>query len=651
MAASDGEDLNKRRRLESGGTSIEDDSNKNGPSDNMTRKYGIGAKLLLKMGYKKGQGLGRDGSGISKPIEPEKRPVANAGLGSMAYTMKDEEESESGATSSEDEMIPSLQNNVQNPIDFRKTSITFQDEDISQLEELSRSLRIRCNISLPFNINQIDEYSRKNLKKLGDELLDIQQQLDAVERRIPLVEPELSTMVKKEEELQNIAEYAPQEFRTKADLILQGSDLDLNDALFADLLHSTFKDFWSSWNPLDGSNQVLKELNPLISDLEAHIEFSDVNYNRTQTVIYHNVIEKLIPFWNGFDLTKDKVDLIIQLILDYQPILSIMNCEKYLFEKYISIKLVEELTKWDISGNDEQLSPSIWYFDLSFLISDETHQKLEEITESKLNAYFEIWHHRKSPVIRKSNLIVIQELLGEDKFKDIIRTKFLPKFVSQLWDNYFDPVVELEDPSVDDCSLYYYRKLHEYRLFFDINDFNTFVTSSFNELNKILYQWLLYADDQDILEAQWWFNSFINKLFAKNDPIEVEIKEIRRSLNFFQDSDALIHPIHNDRLDIREELNLADHRNKYNLQSIPLSRVIPTFKDVLEDYCEQNGFVLEKTDHYVQLPHFANQDVLVPIFKVHSGTRFHSVAFKDDILWVEKDKGSFIPTYLYELVP
>ncbi|GAV47574.1 hypothetical protein ZYGR_0H04200 [Zygosaccharomyces rouxii] len=651
MVAEYDEELVKRRRLESGDAAVQDDSNENESNDNMTKKYGIGAKLLLKMGYKKGQGLGRDGSGISEPIEPEKRPVANAGLGSLSAAANNEEESESEATSSDDDMVHPLHTKDHNTVDFQKTSITFPSEDISELEELARSLQIRCNIGLPVKINQVDETRKNDLKKLGGELLDVQEQLDAIERRIPLVEPELSAMVNKEEQLKTIAECEPEAFEIKAHLILQASDRDLVDTLFADLLHSTFKKFWFNWDPLDSSNEVLKEFQPLISDVESHIEFPDISYNRTQTVIYRSIIEKLIPFWQDFELTKDKINLIIQLILDYQPIFKLMNCEKYLFEKYISVKLIDALEKWDISGNHEGLPPSMWYFDLSFLILDETLQKLEEIVESKLYAYFDKWHHRRSKVIRRSDLMVIQDLLGEEKFVDIIKTNFLPKFIDQLWDKYFDPVLELEDPSLDDGSLYYYQRLREYRLLFNTEDYKTLVGAAFNELNKILYQWLLYADDQDLSGAQWWFNSFINKIFAQNDPIEVELEEIRRSLRFFQDSNALNHPIHNDRLDLREELKLIDHDKKYNVQNIPLTRVSPTFRDVLGDYCEEKGFILEKTDHYTQLPQFTNQDVLVPVFKVHTGIRIHNVALKDDILWVEKGKGSFIPTYLYELAP
>lgn len=75
----------------------------NSNSASRSRPYGIGASLLAKMGYKSGQGLGKDGQGITRPIE-QQSTVRGQGLGAnSAFRGGAKDESESDDDDSEDE--------------------------------------------------------------------------------------------------------------------------------------------------------------------------------------------------------------------------------------------------------------------------------------------------------------------------------------------------------------------------------------------------------------------------------------------------------------------------------------------------------------------------------------------------------------------
>lgn len=653
MSKSGNSSIAKKRRLGS-----DDDREcsydvERSPVGNMTKKYGIGAKLLSKMGYKQGQGLGKHGSGIASPIEPERRFTRNAGLGSLSAAMGTEE---SESDTDTDEEI--LARNLSGTVLFQKTATELLDKTVSEDErefkELLKKLQIQCQVDLPQEkLKDLYPTNKAELEDLVRELLEVQTNLEVIKSRISPVETEMLDVddemkVLKEIELHH-NDLDTESFNLKSELILSIKDDDLVDQLFADMLQKTLSSPLWQWDPLAESDRVISHLLKLLGMLKYRMDDASTSMNRTQTTIFHLVIEKLVLYCKNFALKKENISTLITLILDFKPLLKFTNCEDYILKKYITPKLIDAINIWDICGSD-LFPPRMWYYDFSVIIDQATRNRIEEITEAKFINYCQLWHHRNSPVIRPADLIFIQEVLGHERYHHIVRGKFLTEFVGQLWDNYFDPLIELEDSSVEDASFYYYKRLREYRRFFHPNDYKILIGAVFNELNKILYQWLLYADDEDLAGARWWFNGFIDKIFAVEDPIEVELAEICRTLSFFDDPNALEHPLHEDTFDLQAALNLSE-QEEYDIQSIPLRKVEPTLKNVIEDFCEQNGYVLEKTDKFTQLLHGTKQDVLVPIFRIYNDGSSWNVAIKDDILWLERNKGEFFPAYLYELAP
>lgn len=670
----------KRRRLDpheySNDDGVDDEgSNINARSDlnnttaetgGMTRKYGIGAKLLSKMGYVEGQGLGKHGSGIAVPIMAEQRPMRNVGLGMLTASRSGEADVD---TTSDEEIVHASPANVS----FKKTTTIISpeiksndDDEEVELRRLLRVLQHKCSIDITPKLGDKLKFDtlekRLEFERNSNELIKIQNNLEAIDHRTALLGPEIADLEEEDlilKDIENIWQNKTVSLMDKAATILRLSDSKLVDQLLSDLLRHTFMESFS-WNPSDYSNLILEQLVPLVDTLKYQMDSSSNHLNKTQTVVFKIVFDELLVFWENFKLTKEQANLVLTLILDYEPILKFINCMEYILEKYIYPKLINAISEWDLT-EQKAFCPYLWVFDFMVIISDELRKKLEQRIEDKFHEYCKNWYHRSAVIIPIAALLFIQEILGKEKYFEIVRREFLGNFIDQLWEKHFDPIIELEDwrsAAAEEGSIYYSRLLHEYKEFFDEEDYGVLIRGTFNEYNKVIYQWILYSPEEDIKKAKWWFQWLINKIFKNNLPFEVELIEIRKTLLFLENwRKEMNNPIHDESLNIREELNLNHgemngfyDQGTYTIQNIPMRKIIPTFKDVLEDYCEEHGYILEKQyDKYTQLRYGKHKDSLVPVFKVHYGKRSQNVAIKDDILWVEKEKNSFVPMYLYEV--
>lgn len=627
-------------------------------SSKLDKKYGIGAKLLSKMGYVEGQGLGKNGSGIANPIQVTPRANASVGLGMLSQKRAKQHEA---IGSSDEEQGP----RSHNPVAFNKTATETLSEDKDKLEqrhrralkqrfsELQCELRLSLSPELLDNIDTASLDEIKDLENLTEKLLKNQKSCNSLEHRIRTLELETTSLKDEATQLAEInkdmAAEGTHSLLDGASKILSLSDRELVDKFISQLLRRWF-------STVASSNAAYEELLELVEVLQYQMDAATSQLNRSQTQIHKIIFDWYSSRWQEFTVDKEHTSLVILTLLDLEPVLKFIGCFEYVLEKFIYPRLLNALETWEIVHSGE-FPPRLWIFDFMVVVNQSMREKFEDIVADKLTVYFDTWYHRDSPLISRPDLIFIQELLGQ-RYVRIIRDKFLPEFIKQLWDKHFDPLMELEDStaiSPDEGSIYYVRTLLTYRHYFDQKVFDTLLKAVFNEYNKILYQWLLYSTPQDGKKAKYWFFYIVNEIFRDSTPLGPELTQIRQTLTFL---DSAAHkPMHDESLDLLKDLDIPHKDDMHNdesvrdtVQNIPMRKVSATFKSVVEDFCSDNGFLMEKLQNqYAQLPYGLNGDSLVPLFRLSRGNTSHYVAMNDDILWLEKGKGKFIPTYLYEL--
>lgn len=626
----------------------------------MSKKYGIGAKLLSKMGYVAGQGLGKDGSGIAYPIQAEQRPMPSVGLGMMSSLGDKYNE---GYDSSDDEEQAPRSHDVA----FEKSDVKVMPKDNkvqdrrhqTQLNRILSDLQSKLNLKIsPGFLERISSASfdqKVELERLATSLLNGQERITTIDDRIKILEAEVAELDDEGGLLYDIDESLKKNstILDKAACIMGLSDTDLVDSLLANTLR---REYLLQDDIVVPTSENLDQLVELAEILRYQMDTSSTQLNRIQSTIYKLIFKRFLTFWEGFTVNKEQTNMMISLMLDFEPLLKFISCFDYVLETFIYPKLIRALASWNITGNDE-FPPRVWVFDFLVITKLQTRNKLEELAIEKLSDYCDSWYHRDSEVIRRADLLFMQELLGK-KYHEVVDSKLLPKFLDQLWEKHFDPLAELEDwesASTEEGSIYYSRMLKRYQHYFSDEVYNTLIAAMFNEYNKVLYQWLIYSKQEDVPKAKHWFFWQINAMFRDATPIEIELKEIRKTMVFLDDSAH--QPIHDEsfnlfrrlRLELKEPTETAK-TGTYTVQNIPMRKVVPHFKDVVEDFCAENAYVLQKLQgQYTQLPYGVHKDTLAPVFKISRGNSSVDIAMKDDILWVRNDKDSFVPTYLYEL--
>ena len=728
----------KRRRLEGTQSSTLDDTT-------LSKRYGIGAKILAQMGYVNGKGLGAAGTGIVEPIQAFGGSSSNSSSGTITidssmkraglgmFSAIKEHDYDTEIESSDDEVYIDSATNIKSKnspgVTFERSEVVLNHEvDIKSqfLKRVSTLTAIDTQVGLEESLrNATDRTLQENrfkIESMLDELEDLTRRIERLSgTQIPLIESEFNDIVAYEDLLRKLLSLETKNVTIPQVLEMVPQILDTcgpqdtvrSDKLVSRLLLKLFHRF--DFDPLEEVDNDDEQLTVFLNKLPALLQPLDSSsnnmLNETQTVLFKLVYPKLRPYWETIDLYNgEAVDLALSLLLQYEPILKYIKCYKPVIVNYIEPQFMQFAEQWSVDDVDRHPSFSIVDFKLLEL-DQRTVSKVNQILINKLELKCQNMNledpipmsfsfSSSSSSSFELNMLFLKEFLGYDSFYEVIRRHLVPKFFRDVWETYFDPLVELEDwenllheqnressnsnngnsnrLTVSELRgtglcIHQLRCLHN---IFPPNEYNKFVKAIFNELNKILFQWIVYAENRRTRsEARSWFNWFINSYFKTPVlPLRVEIDEIRRTLSFldkycelevvFPDRIVAIHTetetvtetgLSNDDDDdddvvVVSEHDLQDSSGKYNIQNIPMQRVQPTFRDVVEDYCEEHGYVLRKLgNRYAQLP---NSSTLAPVFEVSNNrSKRKYVCIRDDVLWGETEGSDdgYRPMYLWQL--
>lgn len=685
-----GFDMNEKRRSESIKLSSDKKRQKENSNNDtkLNQKYGIGAKLLSQMGYVAGQGLGVNNTGIINPIqtgEPPHSTSSRVGLGmlSMARSVNDEYSS-----SSEEEII-----SREKIVSFKKsTSKQMSSENDNDRIEIIRYLN-DLNMKAVFQYDENDsiflsevqkklrtiDYNlfkeqKRNIKSQLEELDEITSKLSLLDNQIPIIENDLYDLNEYGKVLSFLKNSTPSQFKESIDMILKLPDQNVVDQLTATQVSKCFKNF--DWSPDDSTNIILNSFDYLIEHLKYRFDVNKGHLNRIQTAIYEIIYSKLKPSWDSFDLKKGsaEIDSVITLLLNYETILKYIDCYDFIQDSFIIPKLINAIENWNLKDSSNINSPRLWLYDFIIVLNSDNIKILKDQIQKKLIDFYQCWDYQNAKSSDRKDLVFIKDFLdnhdnSENDYYIVSSKYFTKQFLENFWESFFDPLIELEEwnevneNSEKADSIFAIQKLRSYEYLFHPSDYEIIMKFAFNEINKLLFQWLLYGEEEDKKKSTSWFNWFINNSFKDFLPSDFEGFEIKKSLRFLQnwESTEITNPIHDETFDLykilkNEHVDIIEIKDPiqgsdFSVQNIPMRKVIPTFRAVVEDYCEEHNYLMMKlSDKYTQLDYGKDRNTLVPIFQVYQGTnKSVHVAIKDDILWIEGSDGKFSPTYLWKL--
>lgn len=593
--------------------------------DDPYAKYGIGALLLMKMGYEKGKGLGAKQEGIINPIETKLRPQG-LGVGGVKERVVDNDsvgETDLGADSSDDgeeappsydiyQLIEKLERlDIEVPIIFKQLSDDISNASPVEIEQAFNTLsQFLAEIQDLIQEEKYLEYelttSNEDAENLRQEIVVAEKSLDVLENVSSLSNDEVTSAIVKLQELESNSKDSVDLESFAITLIhgnIQTCDLETLTKwrnIYKSIIHSQDKETIPQWDKLIVETRLLPEYRKIDSKSEIIDLLSKWEENSNSILISPSLAilkfikDNVIPeIWD--DITNLKLgegnSANLLYIIEYLSLLpggGEQVIEK-IFQKY-KLYLENIWEQEDAASIREELQLLFKFWDTifqqyGFSLKKERQQMIEDLI-------FQLTHQHEDSILKF--LSILKAFAAEEE----VITEILLQFqVFNPWHGELENLSSLERVAI----IKYWCKW-----------------------------WKSQAEDIHSLEHLIeWNLSFAIHALESDHPLELPLL----GSETVPTSSQVIQYIKFRRNKPRSPVT--------NANSIPSYQLLTSFKDLVEEYCATHNILFTSVQSRTNLDHQSYK---------FSNEQGDSVVgyIEDDVLWVGVNS-EYMPISLPEL--
>lgn len=660
-------------------------TNSSKPSSSHVSSYGIGAKLLSKMGYVAGKGLGADGKGIVEPVQQKLRPQG-AGLGAINEkteqakrdAARKKRATNQGKHNTEDDSwsdSSSHQSNTKKVLRFRKPKSVHKT-----IEEMEAS-----GLQLPAGFKYIIDMSQGPEGKLVEDLRNItvtegvstgpdlvllysqaKNDVEQATQQWALLQSKQKNIEFEISNTENVLKKSSTSVTVIQQLVDIGNNLrcllggrddsafsiemerlahlleesPVHKSMIQEIAISAFSSYYpqvvSGWDPLDSPELFVKEIENWSDLLKYDENGSEHTGSGDISTILHNI---WLPKVQSFMLLNWASTHPYRAILFIEKWKNIIGAE--LNHEFISRCILPKILK-SVKEEKEFLAESetfvLPWLDYLYL---NQKQELFDTASLKINDQIRTWNPSHNSSLIKS----ISFWLTRLQAPDLIQQRVFSRVLDYMKRNF-----EIDPSGQNVAPLEAAIELNTANIIDDTALGKLLADGFFPKFKDVLHQWLVSSTDEGLFElGQWyetwynWFGDRINLIPIVQSNYEECLDHINEALDM-KNRGMLQKPI--DKLKkATQEFPTARKKENSDLSQTPDVQV--TFRDLVEEYCIEHDLFLVP----LKKAHPIHGHALYKISNSPSGANGISCYFDEDVLWANSklDRKTYQPVVLEEL--